>query len=303
MCKASAIVALGFLDITLAADGRIPLFNDAAFGIAPEPDALLDYGARLSGYERLAPPRQPVRVACHDSGYFGYRLGDDSLLIDCGRIGPDYQPGHAHCDLLSFELCLDGERLIVDPGVHGYDDDDTRHYLRSTAAHNTVTLDEAEQSEIWGTFRVARRARPVQAELSQIEAGRLTFSGSHDGYRRLPQRATHSRRLEVELTGSWSVKDKVDGHGNADISSWLHFAPGVRLEDAGDGVFVLLRTGDAVARLITDNTESVEVTESYTAFEFGRREPALVLRLRRRGRLPVTLGYRIEPGPGPGRVT
>ena len=37
---------------------------------------------------------------------------------DAGDIGPDYQPGHAHGDMLSFELSLNGHRVIVDSGVH-----------------------------------------------------------------------------------------------------------------------------------------------------------------------------------------
>ncbi len=139
---------LRFVDEVRGADGRIPLFNDAAFGIAAEPAELLDYGSRLLGYEPLAPPRQPAPVRYPQSGYYGYRYNRDSLIIDCGAVGPNYQPGHTHCDMLSFELCLDGRRVVVDSGVHGYDDDDTRHYLRSTAAHNTVTPDAATRPSL-----------------------------------------------------------------------------------------------------------------------------------------------------------
>ena len=96
------------------------------------------------------------------SGYFVIRNLDDMLVVDCGEVGPDYQPGHAHCDTLSFELASDGRTIIVDSGVYDYEDSEMRRYVRSTRAHNTAMVDGCEQSEIWGAFRVARRARPIQ---------------------------------------------------------------------------------------------------------------------------------------------
>jgi uncharacterized heparinase superfamily protein len=35
------------------------------------------------------------------------------LIVDCGPVGPEYQPGHSHCDTLSFELSLGGKRVVV----------------------------------------------------------------------------------------------------------------------------------------------------------------------------------------------
>ncbi len=284
---------LRWLDDVLVADGDIPLFNDSAFGIAPEPAMLFDYGRRLLGYIQRPVARQPLRVACRDSGYFGYRYGGDSMLIDCGHIGPDYQPGHTHCDMLSYELCIDGERLVIDPGVHGYEHDDTRHYLRSTAGHNTVTVDGAEQSEIWGTFRVARRAQPLGPELSQFEHDRLVFSGAHDGYRRLPQRATHRRTIDIDLAGCWAVQDTVEGSGDAQVVSWLHLAPGTEVVAVASHELELRRRGRVVALLRCDSACSIEQAESYVAQWFGRREPAPLVMLRRAGRLPLALAYSI----------
>ena len=98
--------------------------------------------------------------ALRDAGYYGARGSGHYVVCDAAPIGPDYQPGHAHGDLLSFELSLAGRRVIVDAGVHGYDGDPLRAWCRSTRAHNTVEIDGEDQCEFWGTFRVARRARP-----------------------------------------------------------------------------------------------------------------------------------------------
>ena len=93
-------------------------------------------------------------------------------------IGPDYQPGHAHGDLLSFELSFAGRRVVTDSGVHGYDGDPLRAWCRSTHAHNTVEIDGQSQCEFWSVFRVARRARPRDV---RFERARPTASASRPG--------------------------------------------------------------------------------------------------------------------------
>ena len=66
----------------------------------------------------VAPEGAPTgtRIFLPDTGYYGYRQGGDSLIVDCGPVGPDYQPGHAHCDTLSYELHVGGVPIVVDSG-------------------------------------------------------------------------------------------------------------------------------------------------------------------------------------------
>jgi uncharacterized heparinase superfamily protein len=61
--RAAASRALRFLSDITAGDGRIPLFNDAAFGIAPEPGVLLDYGGqRCAGRRCTGRGAHPTRI-------------------------------------------------------------------------------------------------------------------------------------------------------------------------------------------------------------------------------------------------
>ena len=88
-----------------------------------------------------------------DEPDFGARTADGHYLVcDAAPIGPDYLPGHAHGDLLSFELSLGGHRVFVDSGVESYEADELRRYCRSTRAHNTVELDGADiaPTVTWG---------------------------------------------------------------------------------------------------------------------------------------------------------
>jgi uncharacterized heparinase superfamily protein len=59
------------------------------------------------------------------------------MIIDCGPVGPDYQPGHSHCDTLSFELSLGRHRVVVDSRCCQYEDGEIRKHNRCNAGHNT----------------------------------------------------------------------------------------------------------------------------------------------------------------------
>src|SRR5262249_26234360 len=153
---------------------------------------------RVIGYE---PPVRPTGLATYEqaeSGYYVCRNGEDVMILDCGSIGPDYQPGHAHCDTLSYELAINGRRVIVDSGVFDYEPSSERAYARSTRAHNTVVVDGEDQSEIWGVFRVARRAKPLRAFFEKQLNGSIRFEGTHDGYARLVGRPIHKRHMSYD---------------------------------------------------------------------------------------------------------
>ena len=85
------------------------------------------------------------------SGYVVMRPGPRlHLVADVGPPCPPELPAHAHADCLSFELAVDGQRTVVDTGTSTYAPGERRQYERSTRAHNTVEVDGADQSEVWG---------------------------------------------------------------------------------------------------------------------------------------------------------
>ena len=50
-----------------------------------------------------------------------------------------------------------GKPIIVNCGTYAYQCKE-RAFFRSTAAHNTVMVNNIEQSQCWGAFRVAKRS-------------------------------------------------------------------------------------------------------------------------------------------------
>ena len=60
-------------------------------------------------------------------------------------VGP-YRTSHSDLDALSVHLYANGKTLLSDAGLFTYDRGVEYTYFKSTAAHNTVTVDESDQS-------------------------------------------------------------------------------------------------------------------------------------------------------------
>ena len=197
-----------FLSMISHPDGDISFFNDAAFGIAPANAKLFDYA------ERLGVPSQSPTARIGESGYVRLEHDEAVVIADVAPIGPTYLPGHAHADTLSFEMSLFGARLFVNSGVSLYGATPERHRQRGTSAHNTVTIADANSSDVWSGFRVGARARVSEAAATFGKAVK-TARGTHDGYRALPGSPTHTREWTL-TSGRFLVEDQ--------ISSCLHTA-------------------------------------------------------------------------------
>ena len=204
-------------------DGQIGFFNDAAFGGAPSPLELENYSQRL-GLECVPNP-MPGLTHLRSSGYVRLERGPAVVLLDVGEIGPDYLLGHAHADTLTFELSIFGERLIVNTGTSTYSEGQERLQQRSTAAHNTVEIDGQPSSEIWGAFRVARRARIIELEIAEKNESELRVRCAHDGYRRLTNPVIHRRKWRL-FNDMLQIKDDLVGNFSNAVARF-HFHPHV----------------------------------------------------------------------------
>lgn len=208
-------------------DGEIAFFNDAAIGIAPPPGHLFDYAKRLG----LPATRLSEALIHLDStGYIRLSKGEAVLLIDVAPIGPDYLPGHAHADTLSYELSLSGKRVLVNSGTSRYGLGAEREWERSTAAHNTVEVDGQSSSEVWSGFRVARRAYPFDVSIER-KGDALIVEAAHDGFRRLAGRPIH-RRCWVLGQKRLEVYDIIEGTFDHAVSR-LYFHPDVQIDQDG----------------------------------------------------------------------
>src|SRR6185295_11229965 len=250
---------LAALELLRHPDGGIALLNDSALGTYNDPQELIDAGLASLGRadgERL---RKSGAWALPEAGYYGFRQSPgDYIVCDAGPIGPDYIPGHAHGDLLSFEASFSGQRVFVDSGVHDYEAGELRRYCRSTRAHNTVEVEGKDQCEFWGSFRVARRGRPHDVRWEGGPDG-FRLAGWHDGYRRLSGAPIHRREFRWQREQGLEIVDEVSAGRPVESVSRLHLHPACRLgQQRSDAVEVLHPAGRLGIRFEGPGRLSVE---------------------------------------------
>lgn len=251
-------------------DGQIAFFNDAALGIAPEPAALREYAQRLGlDVKTQQVPQALALQHWPDSGYVRLSSPQAVALLDVAPVGPDYLPGHAHADTLSFELSVASQRVVVNGGTSRYGLGPERTRERSTSAHSTVEVAGQDSSEVWSGFRVARRAYPFDLELVQ-DSAKVSVACSHDGYRRLPGQPVHRRSWSMDETGLTVTDTVMDTAGGCSHPAFARFIlhPSARITQVGESKWNVSLAEGQVRMQLESGRGQLEM--SVYAPEFGR---------------------------------
>lgn len=219
--KAIASNALTWLKSMIHTDGEVSFFNDSAMGIANTPTQIFNYAKKLG---LIWDENHKSLVVNKFSGYSRIDNANYSLIFDHANVGPDYLPGHAHADTLSFELSVGVERLFVNSGTSLYGVSQERLRQRQTAAHNTVEVMGESSSEVWSGFRVARRAYSELIEVIESNS-EIKISASHNGYNRLKPKVTHTRKIH-STESSFEIIDLLSSPVNSCFH--LHIHPNVK---------------------------------------------------------------------------
>ncbi len=196
--------------------------------------------------------RLPVCQAFKDGGY--YILGRDfeskdeiRLVVDAGALGYQGIAAHGHADALAFTLSIGGQEFLIDPGTYAYHTKPAwRAYFRGTAAHNTVRVDERDQSESGGNFMWLNKAKAgCHTWLSGPDQD--LFEGWHDGYQRLTDPVRHTRRITLDKqTGRIVIDDTLQMTGTHVIELFFHCDEHTRLSATGDSSYQLSQEGRTI---------------------------------------------------------
>ncbi len=203
-------------------DGQISHFNDSSMDAAVGLTDLQNYANSLGV---KCPKHLHAQSDLSSSGFVASRLGASSLLIDGGEIGASYQPGHAHADTSSFELCVFGQRVFVNTGVSTYEANSIRLRERGTASHNTVEINNENSSEVWASFRVGRRAKIID-KIVNFYPEKSEISLSHTGYLHLNGSPIHNRSF-VHSIDYLKIVDRITGSFTTARGN-LHIHPDVK---------------------------------------------------------------------------
>ena len=257
---------MSWLETMIYKNSELSHFNDCANGIAPKYLDLQAYANKLEIAKEIS---SNIKLYVHkESGFIVYKDEKSHLIADFGKIGPDYLPGHAHADTLSFELAVNGERIVVNSGTSVYGSSNERLFQRGTGAHSTIQIDMENSSEVWSGFRVAKRAVPFNIQVHSIPEtdNEISFQASHNGYLRLKNKAIHTRKFNLS-NNSWSIEDEIVGSGNRVISRfYLH--PEIDVRKTEDGIMLSNKNIDLI-NLKYDFKLDFKIVNSYYHDQFG----------------------------------
>ncbi|OQB46508.1 MAG: Heparinase II/III-like protein [bacterium ADurb.Bin157] len=130
-------------------DGKVAMFGDSA-AVAGN----LNYEPKL--IELLK-----------DSSFFIYRKKPIYFVLSVSAPSPSFQPGHSHCDALSFELSFQNKRIVTDTGCGSYQNFEVREHCRKSLSHNIPQIEHLDQSEMYDSFKVGARAQVMAKKFDE----------------------------------------------------------------------------------------------------------------------------------------
>lgn len=261
-CAATAKKMLEFLSAVVHPDGEIPLFGDSGFGESPGVPQIREL-ANVVGLQ------WPQATASKQVGpYWVQRRGRSAMILDAGEVGARELPAHAHCDMLSLEMSIEGSRWFVDSGNYNYEGDSMRRYCRSAVGHNVVTVDDREPCDVWSKFRMGFRGRPTQFEHGQRSGADWAWA-RHNAYR--SSGVPHHDRLVVNWGSAWLCGDFCHTRRRPKLVGYLHLSPGLVVESLGERRFAV---GDQTTRRRLDffGVDGVLIAEGWYCPAFGVRQ-------------------------------
>jgi hypothetical protein len=186
----------------------------------------------LSAIQPAAPPERSRGFP--DGGFYVMRDGWDRsatwALVDGGPHGW-LNCGHAHADALSLEVATGGRSVLTDSGTYSYTGTE-RDLFRATSSHNTATVDGQSSSLTRGKFHWGHIARTTVHDWLVSPTADF-WRGSHDGYMRLADPATHERSILFVHGRYFVVLDVIEAAGAHEWSLHWHCAPELTLRGGG----------------------------------------------------------------------
>jgi hypothetical protein len=292
------------------------LFDRADFkaqaGGFSEPAFWLFGGEGRRCFDRIGADEVPAAIGPHalpESGYYvlqrGHRDQPDriSVVFDCGDLGFGSIAAHGHADALSLTLRAFGVDVLVDPGTYDYFMyGPWRSYFRSTRAHNTIVIDDQDQSQMLGPFLWGRRARARCVEWQPSPQGGEVL-GEHDGYTGLDDPVIHRRRVMLDARESVIVvEDEIAAAGRHVVELNWHLAEHCEAEARGSHEFIV-DCGPGVVTVVLDPRMAVsavrgseEPIRGWVSRGYHRKTPSTTLTGRCESEGTVTFRTRVLIG-------
>jgi heparinase II/III-like protein len=279
LCAAAA-----HLEAATAPDGTLPRVGDCDSGRgafdAEDPHRPRNAIARARRVFARAPSgsRPPMERAWFETGghVVLHPVPGNFLFVRGGPFGWGI-PGpaaHSHADWFAPVVYLDGEAVLIDPGVFGYDvGAELRDAYRSWEAHCGFVPGPEQGPRPAGLFRWRRWNGRAEIQALPESAGAAGWVRWNDG-----PLLWHRSISYNQLRRGWTIKDRLEGRRPSSVRWSFHLAPGTEaLPSEPFGSFRLTLRSGKVVELRFDPPGENQIQEGWMAPAYGRREPCLVV--------------------------
>lgn len=201
--------------------------------------------------------------AYNQGGFYILRNSRAFCMIGTGELSFRGIGCHSHNDQFSFELNIDGEDFIVDPGVYVYTaDGEMRNYYRKTEVHNTLCIEGYEQNNF----------TPELFELKEESFGKCeefeenSFKGSHVGYKEKCG-VIHERIMKLK-ENEVSIEDILHGELKKGLKASINFTLSedaeVKLQDGNIKI-----AKNSRLTIIPEQYEDIQIVNGYISNAYG----------------------------------
>ncbi len=243
------------------------------------------------------PEQKPISLL-PNSGLAVLRSGEASVIFCAMPNGLRGKGSHTHCDKLSIVFRLGPDEVFCDSGSQCYTRSaELRNLDRSTRAHNTLMVDDADQNILstdpQSLFQCGNEA--VVSPITIVEGGELTVRASHQGYSRYG--IEHRRTVQL-CQRSFQVLDEVSGAGEHLLELRYVLGPEWRVSSemtSGETVSCVIEG----SRRLTLHCEAahpltLSVLPARISREYGSALPVSCIRIHTTACLPAKVHTRVQ---------
>jgi hypothetical protein len=283
-------------------NGRVELLLDDIAQTTPAADRRHSLHVRslcsLASHLLQVPLNQKPVSLMGDSGIAVLRSGEASLVFCAMPNGLRGKGSHTHCDKLSVILRLGPDEVLCDSGSRCYTRSAERRNLdRSTGAHNTLIIDQADQNVLdvdpQSLFRSGNEA--VVSRVTRLEDGEPALRASHQGYSRYGIEHQRTVRLSQQAL---HVLDEVSGAGEHLLDLRFILGPEWRVSSertSGETVSCVIEGPRRIAlQCEAAHPLVLSIMPAEISREYGAGLPASCIRIQTTASLPAKVQTRVR---------
>lgn len=233
-------------------------------------------------------PREEIQKQRPEYSQVGskcYRLGGHTILkhrrkdkerlltFDHAELGYGSIAAHGHADALSITLSVDGEKIILDPGTYIYHIElPWRDYFRKTCNHNTICMNNKDQSEMKGPFLWGRRANATLLHFTSSNK-KDTVKACHDGYKPV----IHSREISYQKPDLFIIQDSFRGSKSENFEMTFCLSPHLKVKQTAKDVVEIISMQN---KIFLKCSQPLCIEECWVSRTYATREKSIAIKCR-----------------------